>query len=76
MDDITKFRQAIGLMTTALPNMVMEPDDPISMAHKVVAEVERLRAIIASVIAQLREDSEEYCKLADFIKAQLYKEAQ
>lgn len=35
-------REAIGLATTAVPDMVMQPDDPIGMMHKVVARVRYL----------------------------------
>ena len=41
--EAVKLRQAIGLMTTALPSMEMDVNDPVSMARQVVAEVERLR---------------------------------
>lgn len=43
--EIERLREAIGLMTTAKPSMVMRADDPIGMAQEVVAEVERLREV-------------------------------
>ena len=36
--------QAIGLATTAVPNMEIDVNDPIGMMQRVVAEVDRLRS--------------------------------
>lgn len=41
--EVSTLKQAIGLMTTAKPDLVMDPNDPIGMARAVVAEVERLK---------------------------------
>lgn len=40
--ELAKFRQAVGLATTAVPDMVMNADDPIGMMHRVVAERDKL----------------------------------
>ncbi|HRR41756.1 MAG TPA: hypothetical protein P5244_11040, partial [Syntrophales bacterium] len=39
-----KYHQAIGLATTALPSMQIDPNDPVGMMHKVVAQITALRA--------------------------------
>jgi len=41
--EVERWRQAVGLATTAVPDMVMDADHPIEMMHRVVAEVARLR---------------------------------
>jgi hypothetical protein len=41
--------EAVGLMTTALPEMEIEVEDPVGMAHQVVAEMARLRADLAII---------------------------
>lgn len=44
MSDLNeKLLQAIGLMTTALPSMVVDAADPVGMARAVVSHVETLR---------------------------------
>jgi predicted glycosyltransferase len=56
--EIATLREAIGLMTTAKPDMVMDVDDPIGMAHQVVKEADTLRSRIAlaeKVVAVLRK---------------------
>lgn len=40
--ELAKFRQAVGLATTAVPDMVMNADDPIGMMHRVVAQRDKL----------------------------------
>ena len=39
----TKFIEAVGLMSTALPKMQVDVENPVGMAQLVVAKVERLR---------------------------------
>jgi hypothetical protein len=39
--------QAIGLMTTAKPTMLMRPNDPVGMAKEIVEEMEYLREEVA-----------------------------
>lgn len=41
--DATKLREAIGLMTTIKPDMVMRADDPVGMAREVAAWVDMIR---------------------------------
>lgn len=40
---LSTMTQAVGLATTCVPAMVMDPDDPIGMMQRVCAEVERLK---------------------------------
>jgi len=42
--EVERLRVAVGLATTAVPTMEMDPDHPVEMMQRVVAEVERLRA--------------------------------
>ena len=57
---LEQLRMAVGLFTTAKPDMVMDPDDPIQMALEVVAYVESLRA----EIDRLREALDEIATTA------------
>lgn len=41
--DLAQLREAIGLMTTAKPDMLVDVRDPIGMARQVVEMVERMR---------------------------------
>ena len=49
--ELSKFRQAIGLMTTIKGSMVMRPDDPIGMAQEVVEYVARLEKVAGDLNA-------------------------
>lgn len=42
-DELAQLRQAIGLMTTAKPDMLVDVRDPVGMAQQVVAMVGRLK---------------------------------
>jgi hypothetical protein len=42
--EIERLLQAIGLVTTTVPDMEIDIENPVGMAQRVVAEVERLRA--------------------------------
>ena len=57
---LEELRMAIGLFTTAKPDMVMDPDNPIAMAQEVVAYVESLR----TEIGRLREALDEIATTA------------
>lgn len=50
-EEVHKLLQAIALMATAKPDMVLRVDDPVGMAAEVVAEVKRLRAALESSTA-------------------------
>jgi polyhydroxyalkanoate synthesis regulator phasin len=53
--EITTLREAIGLMTTAKPDMVMDVDDPIGMAHQVVKEADTLRARVKELEREVQK---------------------
>jgi len=42
--EIERLLQAIGLVTTTVPDMEIDIENPVGMAQRVVAEVDRLRA--------------------------------
>lgn len=42
MIDIGELWQAIGLATTAVPNMIIDTDNPIGMMQRVVDKVQKL----------------------------------
>lgn len=42
-DELARLRQAIGLMSTAKPDMLVDVRDPVGMARQVVEMVERMR---------------------------------
>ena len=41
---LSAMTQAVGLATTCVPSMEINPDDPIGMMHRVCAEFDALRA--------------------------------
>ena len=58
-EELSIMTQAVGLATTAVPDMEIDVTDPIGMMHKVVAEVARLReenAKLVKELAAIRED--------------------
>jgi hypothetical protein len=48
--EVERLRMAVGLATTAVPTMEMDPDHPIEMMQCVVTEVERLRGLLTEWI--------------------------
>ena len=46
LTEIEELRQAVGLLSTVFPKTVIDPDDPIELARRVVKEVEVLRTIV------------------------------
>lgn len=50
--EVERLLQAIGLATTAVPNMEIDVTDPIGMMQRVVVEVDRLRAQIALMVLE------------------------
>lgn len=61
--EIERLLQAIGLATTAVPDMVVDVTDPLGMMQRVVAEVDRQRAEIEKLRAErdaLRGAAREY----------------
>lgn len=58
--ELSKFRQAIGLMTTIKGSMVMRPDDPIGMAQEVAAYVAALEKV--EEYAEHRNDAGCFCE--------------
>jgi len=46
--EVERLRQAVGLATTAVGDMVIDVENPIGMMQRVVAEVERLKAELAA----------------------------
>lgn len=56
-----ELRQAIGLATTAVPDMVMDIDDPIGMMQRVVAQAERLRVAVEAIVHEYRPFQEMEC---------------
>ena len=64
--EIERLLQAIGLVTTTVPDMQVDIENPVGMAQRVVAEVDRQRAEIerqARYIEELREkiDADRSC---------------
>lgn len=51
--EISTMTQAVGLATTAVPDMEIDVRDPIGMMHRVVATVTQLRADLATAQAQV-----------------------
>lgn len=50
--NLAVLQQAIGLATTAVPDMVVDADKPIGMMRRVVEEVDRLRTRLAAAEAE------------------------
>ncbi|MBU6223153.1 MAG: hypothetical protein KGR24_10465 [Planctomycetes bacterium] len=46
--EVEKLRQAVGLATTAVGDMVIDVENPIGMMQRVVAEVEKMRMQLAA----------------------------
>lgn len=49
-EDYTAFVQAVGLMTTFKPSMLVRSDDPIGMAQEVEQHVNGMQAVIADLV--------------------------
>lgn len=47
--EIERLLQAVGLATTAVPDMQIDVKDPVGMMRRVVAENERLRAALRDI---------------------------
>lgn len=62
--ELVQFRQAIGLMATAKPDMQVDANDPIGMAHQVVEVVEQLRA----EVERLRAENDRFVRCINAIQ--------
>lgn len=50
----SQLRQAIGLMTTAKPDMDVDIENPVAMAREIVAQAERQRTALTVLAMRLR----------------------
>lgn len=72
LDLLARLREAIGLATTAVPNMEMDVHDPIGMMQRVVAEADRLRKALERIATHLeRGELLTHEELAAFARAAL-----
>jgi hypothetical protein len=58
--EVSQLYQALGLMSTIKPSMLVRIDDPIGMAEEVVREVDQLRAELAKAQTITGETSDGY----------------
>lgn len=49
-EKITQWRQAIGLATTIVPDMVTDADDPVGIIHQVLERVSELSDLAATAL--------------------------
>jgi hypothetical protein len=74
--ELTQLREAIGLMTTAKPDMQVDVHDPVGMAQQVVTMVERLRndgmTALNEALKQKKRAEDVSAELAE-VKAELDK---
>jgi hypothetical protein len=47
---LSRFMQAVGLASTAIPSMVVDPENPVSMMQRVVARVAALECDLAAAL--------------------------